>query len=73
LFNLYVIGFVLDETQAYRGIVVAQGGCIWAESPGLAEGATFLFILPLDPPEPTRGKHPPRREAHDRPQPRRGA
>lgn len=30
-----------------RGLVLAHGGRIWAESPGLAQGSTFYIALPL--------------------------
>jgi signal transduction histidine kinase len=34
-----------------RALVEAIGGRIWAESPGLGEGATFAFTLPVSRPE----------------------
>ena len=34
-----------------QAIVVAHGGQIWAESPGLGQGSTFGFTLPLNPDE----------------------
>jgi signal transduction histidine kinase len=30
-----------------KHLVEAQGGRIWAESPGQGEGATFTFTLPI--------------------------
>lgn len=51
-----------------RHLVYAQGGEIWAESPGLGKGASFHFTLPIDTsmPEiadehPSRPATPPRR------------
>lgn len=51
-----------------RHLVYAQGGDIWAESPGLGKGASFHFTLPIDTsmPEiadehPSRPATPPRR------------
>jgi signal transduction histidine kinase len=32
-----------------RSIIEAHGGQIWAESPGLGRGATFVVVLPLGP------------------------
>lgn len=32
-----------------KGIVESHGGRIWASSPGPGRGATFSFVLPLDP------------------------
>lgn len=32
-----------------RALVEAMGGRIWVESPGLGEGATFVFTLPVKP------------------------
>ena len=34
-----------------RALVEAMGGRIWVESPGLGEGATFAFALPVSRPE----------------------
>ena len=34
-----------------RALVEAMGGRIWVESPGLGEGATFAFTLPVSRPE----------------------
>lgn len=44
-----------------RALVEAMGGRIWAESPGLGQGATFHFSLPVVAGQPTRagaGHHP---------------
>jgi histidine kinase len=30
-----------------RALVEAQGGSIWAESPGAGKGSTFSFLLPV--------------------------
>jgi signal transduction histidine kinase len=30
-----------------RGIIEAHGGSIWAESPGLEQGSSFFFTLPV--------------------------
>jgi len=38
-----------------KGLVEAQGGTIWAESPGPGLGATFHFTLPLAPLAPPNG------------------
>jgi signal transduction histidine kinase len=34
-----------------RALIEAMGGRIWVESPGLGEGATFAFTLPISRPE----------------------
>jgi signal transduction histidine kinase len=32
-----------------RHLIEAQGGRLWADSPGIGQGSTFTFTLPLAP------------------------
>ena len=45
------------------GIIAAHGGRLWAESPGVGQGATFRFTLPDRPP----GAHRPNPDSEQHP------